>query len=104
MKIEAVILKNNSNSYLATITTEHVQSSHDIPIVLLNGEVIDYAEVKEIHLTKDCSNVDSDEIDDGLWFRIASKLIIFGVRVVRQKIPWDIDPRLKDTKMLLYWH
>lgn len=104
MNIEAIILRNNSDTYLATITTEHAQSIHDIPIVLLNGEVVDYAEVKEIQLTKDFSNADSDEIDNCLWFRIASKLILFGIRVVRQKMPWDMNVTLKDTKKFLYWH
>lgn len=58
-----------------TLTTEHPRSSYSWPIILLDGNVVDYARVEAIFLRE---SSDSD-------FEMAQSLKAFGIRVHRTK-------------------
>jgi hypothetical protein len=58
-----------------TLTTGHPTSSYGQPVALVNGDVIDYAQVKTVHLL-------GASVED--WQKAAQALAPFGIRVTRQ--------------------
>lgn len=67
-----------NHHHTGIVTTRHAASSYDQPVVLVGGELVDYAWIATLHLL-------AASEDD--WQRVARALAPLGVRVTRQPGP-----------------